>query len=120
MKHIFFIEFELGEKLDHFHKYFFFTKLTNNLLFTYSLPWDQSTPLGYFGEVCVATSNELIFWIVAPQILFLFVFLCKNNFIFAEMFVSFLDEFDELHKQKIQQKCDLLRKLIDFHNGIKR
>lgn len=82
------------------------------------LPWDQTTPIGYFAELGFSILNMEIYWIVGCQVLLLFVFLCKNNFIFSAMFVSFLDEFDQT--REIQKKCDLIRKIIGFHMNIKR
>lgn len=34
------------------------------LTFTFSLPWNQTTPLGYFGEICFVILNQVIFWII--------------------------------------------------------
>lgn len=55
---------------------------------------------------------------VGGQILLLFIFTCRNNFVFKEMFVSFLDEFEQL--ENTQEKYDAIRKLIAFHTDVKR
>lgn len=58
---------------------------------------------------------------VNSRILILFIFLCENNFAFSGMFVNFLEEFDEFDElDDMQKKYDLLRKLIDFQNDVKR
>lgn len=50
-----------------------------------------------------------------------FHFSCENNFAFSAMFVNFLEEFDEFDElDDMQKKYDLLRKLIDFQNDVKR
>lgn len=67
--------------------------------------------------MCVAILNEQVFWGIAYQVLFLFVFVCKNMFAFSAMFVSFIEEFDET--EEMQKKYDLMRKMIDFHNDVK-
>lgn len=82
------------------------------------LPWDQTTPIGYFGEICIALLHGQMILAVDNQVLLIFVFLCKNNFAFTEMFANFIDQFGRIHG--MQQKCDSIRKLVDFHNDIKR
>lgn len=84
----------------------------------YSLPWDQTTPLGYFGEIWFTIINEQVFWIASSQVLLLFIFLCANNFAFSEMFAGFVDEFDQAKKK--QMKYEAIRKIVDFNNDVKR
>lgn len=85
---------------------------------SYSLPWNQTTAFGYFGEMFFVTFNLELFWAVGGQVLLLFIFLCENNFVFAAMFVDFITEFDRM--KDMPTKYDLIRKLIGFHNDIKR
>lgn len=83
-----------------------------------SLPWDQTTPLGYFGEICIFILNIEVFWAVGGHVLLLFICLCENNFVFSDMFVSFIEGFDQL--DGMQKKCDSIRNLVGFHNDVKR
>lgn len=83
-----------------------------------SLPWDQTTPIGYFGEICFSLLNVEAFWVVGGQILLLFVFICRNNFVFTEMFQSYLKEFEQ--SESTQEKHEIIRKIIAFHTDIKR
>lgn len=84
----------------------------------YSLPWDQTTPLGYFGEMCVTIVNEQLIWAVGGQTFLLFAALCANIFAFSEMFAEFVDEFDRVKKK--QMKYEAIRKIVDFQNDVKR
>lgn len=83
-----------------------------------SFPWDQTTPIGYFAEVCFAVLNNQVILTVDNQVLLIFVFMCKNYFAFAEMYANFIDEFD--WTQGMQKSSDSIRKLVDFHSDIKR
>lgn len=96
-----------------------FTSEFNKISFhSHSLPWDQTTPIGYCGEICFSILNIEVFWAVGAQVLLLFIFLCKNNFAFCAMFESFVNEF---HKMKdMRKKHDAIRKLVNFHNNVKR
>lgn len=85
---------------------------------SYSLPWNQTTPLGYLGEIGFFILSMELLWSVGGQVLLLFISLCKNNFVFSDMYGSFIDEFDQT--DEMQDKCDLIRKLVDFHNDVKR
>lgn len=81
------------------------------------LPWNQTTPIGYFFEMGFSIINLEAFWVVAGQILLIFIFMCRNNLIFAEMFVDYLNEFD--HLENMQEKHKVIHKLIAFHTDIK-
>lgn len=82
------------------------------------MPWDQTTPLGYFGEIGFFIVNIELFWSISGEMFLFFIFLCENNFTFAEMYASFIDEFDQ--SEGMQEKCDLIRKSVDFHNDVKK
>lgn len=118
MQSIYFGRWKFGELKFLSRRSTFNCNLLLNLQINVSLPWDQTTPLGYFGEMCFSIMNLEAFWIVGGQILLLFIFVCRNNFIFAEMFVSFLNEFDQL--ENMQEKHIAIQNLIAFHTDVKR
>lgn len=83
----------------------------------FSLPWDQQTPVGYFGEIIIAIALPEIFSVVLQMLLLLFISVCLHYFAFGEMFQEFVTEVDissESHGQR-----ESVRKLIAFHNQIK-
>lgn len=113
MLHIYFIHSNFGEKI---------LVISNRMKlidsFIISLPWDQTTPLGYFGEISLSILNQQVFWTVSSQVFLLFIYLCANNFVLSEMFVSFIEEFDQLDRMK--DKCKFIRRFVDFHDDVKR
>lgn len=68
--------------------------------------------------MCFAALHDQVILTVDNQVLLIFVFLCKNNFAFAEMFADFVDEID--WTQGMQKSFDSIRNLVDFHNDVKR
>lgn len=120
MRLIYFIRFELGKHLigRNFINKINSKFLESKLFSCHSLPWNQRTPLGYLGEIIFSIINMEAFLIVSAEVILIFIFMCKNNFIFTAMFVDFIEEFDRAHKRR--EKNDVIRKLVQFHNNVKR
>lgn len=88
------------------------------MMIIYRLPWDCSTPMGYFGELVyhVITGEAYLFSNAA--ILLLFIAMCMHHQAFCKMHDVELLELDSLEKQRSDKKC--VYELIEFHVTVKR
>lgn len=86
-------------------------------MFDFSLPWDQSTLVGYFAEIfCVWHNGQVYLLAVGAVILFL-ISICYHHHAFYQIFkhsVDKINNFDENRKHE-----DVLRNLIRFHMLVK-
>lgn len=80
------------------------------------LPWDQTTPLGYMGEICFVILTGACFMICGSFIL-LFISLCLHHRTFYTMIQHFVTEFDDL--QEKHSENEILCNLIRFHISAK-
>lgn len=86
-------------------------------LFSFSLPWDQRTPFGFFIEICFCICAGGAFYFANGVLLLWFISMCFHHQAFYEMFshcVRQLERVDERRNQK-QRLCEL----INFHNTAK-
>lgn len=83
----------------------------------HSLPWDQSTPWGYFGETCFNILLAISYLIFNGPILMLFIFIALHFRAFYEMFRHSLQELDQ--SKGNGNKKRILIKLIRFHVSAK-
>lgn len=86
--------------------------------FYFSLPLDQRTPLGYFGEVCLFTSGILTCLLANGALLLLFVSVCWHHQAFYEMFRHSVRKLNV--PNEYQNDAELLCQLIRFHILVKR
>lgn len=82
-----------------------------------SLPWNQSSFVGYFGEIIVDIMIFIEVVAIDFQFLLLFTSLCAHFFTFNEMFASFVIGVDSSTEEKRKTEC--IRKVIQFHLDIK-
>lgn len=83
-----------------------------------SLPWNQETPLGYFGEICISMVCIEAYLIDNGALLLLFISMCLHHRTFFIMFENTLKKLNHL-KQKHHQK-QLICNLIRFHISVKQ
>lgn len=84
----------------------------------YSLPWDQSTIYGYFGELIYGILSSLAFSTVNGVILVFFISMCWNHRAFYERFQHSIHKIDSSCENRNDNVilCDLIR----FQNATKR
>lgn len=82
-----------------------------------SLPWDQSTALGYFGEILVISLNSQAFMLADGATLLFFLSLCFHHIAFYKMFKHSIAKLDDVDQN--QQNKLLLCRVIRFHVVIK-
>lgn len=86
--------------------------------FHYSLPWNQSTYLGYFAEMTFDAVNYESYLLVNGVILLFFMFMCYHHQAFYEIFKRSIAEidccYDGINFSK-KNLCDF----IEFHISIK-
>lgn len=81
------------------------------------LPWNQSTPLGYFGETCYSVLTCESYLIVNGAIMLLFVSLAWHHHAFYKMFQISLSDLEHSNGGDDTHK---MHDLIRFHNMVKR
>lgn len=85
---------------------------TKNLIFIFSLPWNQTTPAGYFAEMCVSILFSYVYLILTGIPLLLFISMCIHHQAFLEMFKHWIGK-------SVQCDAKLLCDLIRFHISAK-
>lgn len=91
-----------------------------NLIFTsfYSdkrrLPWDQTTPWGYFGETLYHLFVGEMYLLTNGAFLLLFISLCLHHRAFYQMFDNFVRKMD--YPDENRNDTRHVWKLIKFHN----
>lgn len=78
-----------------------------------SLPWNQTTILGYFGEICFTVIASETYLIVTGVFLILFISICNHHQAFYDIFKQSINECNR-HDEKF------IRGLIQFHISTKR
>lgn len=86
--------------------------------FSNSLPWDQSTPIGYFAEICYDIFVSQSYLILNGAFLILFISLCFHFDTFNEMFQHLMQKFNDSKQMKDNWK--VLCIAIDFQCSIRR
>lgn len=81
------------------------------------MPWNQKTPLGYLGELCVSIAAAGSYFIVSGTLLTLFISMCLHHNAFYEMFVHSVRALD--HMNSVRNEKMHLCELIRFHTSIK-
>lgn len=82
-------------------------------MFSYSLPWNQHTLIGYFGETFATLLIGEAYGIANGSLLLLFVSLCMHHQAFYQMFQYSTSKLESRNAQ--EQLC----KLIRFHSSVK-
>lgn len=88
-----------------------------NILIVCSLPWDQSTPLGYFTEVCFVAHNGLTYFVGSGGLLLFLISICFHHHAFYQIFKQSVDELNYFDGNRNDKEllCDLIR----FHTLVK-
>lgn len=86
-------------------------------LLLHSLPWDQTTPLGYIGKFIYSEVVTQAYLLGNSAFLLLFIFICWNYRGFFEVIRNFVDRLNHPDVNQINQK--LLKQLVEFHVSIK-
>ena len=83
-----------------------------------SLPWDQTTLLGYFGEIifCILVCEAYLLYNGA--VLLTFVSICLHHKAFSGMFQHKLRNLEGPTKNRSEK--DFFHNIIDLHNTVKR
>lgn len=69
------------------------------LAFICSLPWDQSTMTGYFGEIFYVIAIIQAYMFMNGSILLLFVSICLVHQAFSKMFLNTLNQLNDIELQ---------------------
>lgn len=83
----------------------------------FSLPWNQTTLLGYSGEIASIMIFSVTFFLSNGLFLLLFISLCIYHGTFYEIIARARDEFNRHNKNRCDTK--FLGDLIQFHASIK-
>lgn len=83
-----------------------------------SLPWNQTTPSGYFGEIAFMLVCGQTHLITTCSPLMLFISMCIHHQIFYEIFDYSIDNWNGLDANENDEKflCDRIR----FHATVKK
>lgn len=87
--------------------------------FSNSLPWDQSTPIGYFAEICYDIFVSQSYLIFNGAFLILFVSLCYHFRTFDEMNEHLIEKISD-SAQMIKANRKILCTAVDFQCTIRR
>lgn len=98
--------FNLLLLLEHLHK-----------IMTSSLPWDQSTPHGYFADVLFCIASGECYLIINGTLLILFVSICWHHQAFYERFRHSVLELN--YPRNKSNANEILCELIRFHTTVK-
>lgn len=83
-----------------------------------SLPWDQSTPIGYFYKISFDTLVGVTYLVSNGALLVLFVSICLFHQAFSKMFEHSLRKLGESGGDHNDE--ELLCQLIQFHISVKK
>lgn len=114
---------ERGTFLSSKHNYV--SELLKNLpnkkiqLFIFSLPWDQSTLWGYFGEICLIIPIFLAYMIPNNALLMMFTSMCYYHRGFYQIFQHTVDKLATEVSAKNENCEKTICKLIRFHISVK-
>lgn len=82
----------------------------------HSLPWDQTTAIGYIGEVCFQIMMGEGYLFSNGALLLLLISMCWHHQAFYKMFRHFVCEIDSKEKNAKLKLCELVR----FHILVRR
>lgn len=92
-----------------------------NLLIVFSLPWNQTTMYGYFGELGMVVSDTTGFMLVNGTFLLLFVAICMHHQAFLKVFKTVIAKSNQsINTNGKQSTARFLCKLIRFHLSVKK
>lgn len=83
----------------------------------HSLPYNQTTPLGYFGDVVASIAIGQGYLITSGSIMILFISICLHHRTFFNMFQHFTRKLDQSNRNQSDHEC--LCHLIRFHLMVK-
>lgn len=87
------------------------------IIFLYSFPWNQTTPIGYLAELCFHLVSAQVYLLSNGIFLLLFISICWNHRTFYIMFQHSIDGLSQTKKETDKVLlCDLIR----FHMSIKK
>lgn len=90
----------------------------NNLIVHVSLPWDQMTHWGYFGEIGFSLGIVVASLVSNNMLLVLFVSICFYHRAFCEIYEHLIEKFNwQSNQDKSEEK--LIYNLIRFHVLVK-
>lgn len=83
----------------------------------FSVPWNQSTPVGYVEEMCFSIPISFGYFFVSGTFSLLFISICVHHQAFYEMFKLSVNKL----KRSNVRRCDakFLRDSIRFHILVK-
>lgn len=78
--------------------------------YRFSVPWDQTTVLGYFGEVIFLNCTIGPIFTLNATVLILFISMCLYHQAFYKMFNHVLNELNSCKKVRFAEQtiCDLI------------
>lgn len=83
-----------------------------------SLPWNQTTAIGYFGETCMGAMIGYALTTFSGSLLIFFISMCLHHRAFRQMFDHSLQKFNRSVKKK-PESTKFLCNLIRFHSLVK-
>lgn len=92
-----------------------------NLLINFSLPWNQTTFSGYFGELGLVVSDTTGFMLVNGTLLLLFIQICMHHQAFSKVFNNAIAKTNQSIDTN-GKRCNhrFLCDLIQFHLSVKK
>lgn len=82
-----------------------------------SLPWNQNTLLGYFGEMIFTLVSGESYLLFNGTFILLFVSICWHHQTFHEILQNSLHKFDSFDSKR--NSHEFLCELLHFHNAAK-
>lgn len=89
--------------------------MTTNL---FSLPWNQSTLLGYFGEVFFITATSVPYFTINAAVLILFISISKYHEQFYQMFSTITTGLN--YSKGAKHEMETIRDLVNFRVLVQR
>lgn len=93
--------------------YWWFVKIDS----FFRLPWNQTTPIGYFGEIWLSTWFAGCYFFMNGVVFLLFISMCLHHQAFYRMLKHSLNAFDYPNEKRNDKR--MLCKLIRFYNTVR-
>lgn len=88
-----------------------------HFIVSYSMPWDQTTKLGFYMEIGFCLCSGGSFYFVNGALFLFFISMCFHHQAFYQMFLHSVRRLDRSEENR--NKKQIIYALIDFHNSVK-
>lgn len=90
-----------------------------DLLSNFSLPWDQTTAMGYIGELAFSMPIGLGYFSINGGFLLLFISICQHHQAFYKIFEQSVNKLTRSNDENNRCDARVLCNVIRFHIKIK-